>query len=258
VPTHRTIRRTFVALLVGSLLAACSSTTQGRGLAAGGGTPTETVRPSDSGLPTDALPTDTATTSDTPTPTLTTSSATPPSPVPAPKECPGGTCKAFDSADLGNGYTFVLRGNDGYGGGVGASIVELTKGGVPIYWWATNGQTPGGLMCSTGGAVPNCVVVDYTGAHASLGTVWALSGGTLHRGSTVTVDTPGTSGRDLNGDGLVDVVALQNDYTPDYATGRVYWQTWVSNATKLTSTGCTTPSHAPAPAPTKLVTGSCP
>jgi hypothetical protein len=258
VTRHCTTGGLFLALLASAGLAACSSTIQGTGLPIAAES-TSAAPQSDTAPPSEAA-SPSATASSTSSAPVASSPPAPPTPAPAspPPECPGGTCPQVDSVALGHGYVIILRGNDGYGGGAGASVVELTSGGVPVFWSAAASETPGGLACSAAGAMPNCVVVDYTGAHASVATVWALARGTLHRGATVSSDTPGMSGRDLNADGFVDVVALQNDYTPDYATGKVYWQTWVSDGNHLTATGCTSPTHTPSPAPTQPVSGSCP
>jgi hypothetical protein len=258
VTRHCAIGGFLLALVASAALAACSSTTQGTGLAIA--TERTSAAPQSGSASPSGLASPSTAASSTSSAPVTSSPAVPPNSAPAspPPECPRGTCPQVDSVALGNGYVIILRGNDGYGGGAGASVVELTSGGVPVFWSATANETPGGLACSTAGATPNCVVVDYTGAHASVATAWTLARGTLHRGATVSSDTPGMSGRDLDADGFVDVVALQNDYTPDYATGKVYWQTWVSDGNHLTGTGCTSPSHTPTPAPTQPVSGSCP
>src|SRR5439155_15823771 len=97
----------------------------------------------------------------------------------------------------------------------------------------------------------------YVGAHGSTSTLWAFAKQRLTKGATVNSDTPSMFARDLNADGLLDVVAQQNNYTPDYATGKVQWQTWLSDGSNLTSTGCTPLTTAPAPRPTSAVTGKC-
>ncbi|MDP9094163.1 MAG: hypothetical protein M3N95_14830, partial [Actinomycetota bacterium] len=113
------------------------------------------------------------------------------------------------------------------------------------------------LSCSTTADKSNCVLVDSVGAHGSNATVWRLGGASLHRGQTVTAGTPNMRALDLNGDGWVDAEALQSTYTPDYVSGAVYWQTWVSDGTHLTSTGCTSPTHTQPAAPAAPVAGSC-
>jgi len=48
-----------------------------------------------------------------------------------------------------------------------------------------------------------------------------------------------------------------NDYQPNYARGHNYWQTFQYRDGSLASTGCA-PQPQGAPAPTQLLTGSCP
>jgi hypothetical protein len=57
---------------------------------------------------------------------------------------------------------------------------------------------------------------------------------------------------------LTGAALLDSTYTPDYATGPRYWQTYRTVGGKLVSTGCTTPSTSPTPAPAVPVTGVCP
>lgn len=176
--------------------------------------------------------------------------------VPPPTSCsPLSQCPKAASGDVGDGYTLVLR--SGPGSGSGASVLELRYRGVSVFWTVKDDETPYELACS---ATPQkrCVVVDYTGAHAAVGRLWKVMGNTLVAGGTATSDTPGMHATDLNKDGYVDVVALQNDYTPDYATGKVYWQTWVSNGQSLVSTGCSAKASGDLPPqPVTPQTGSC-
>jgi hypothetical protein len=239
---------TCIAALAVALTAACTSTTSGAGSRAqrspsasasdsSQATDTGSAQPSDTAAPTTSSPADVA--------------------VPPPAQCPPGQCAVAGTGDLGNGYLAVLRSGRPTSNGFGSSIVELTHHGVAVYWHVTDDEAPGSIACKGGVTLPNCIVVDYLGAHASNATVWALSGGTLHKGATVTVDSPGADGRNLNGDDFVDAIGLQNDYNPDYATGHVQWQTWVSDGHHLTSTGCTALSATAPPRPTAPATGTC-
>jgi hypothetical protein len=137
-------------------------------------------------------------------------------------------------------------------------VLELTQDGVPVDWHALDDQSPSQLVCLAGAAA-NCVVIGYTGAHGATATVWrlALSSARLSQAATADADTPSMAAQDLNGDGFLDVLGLQNDYTPDYATGHLQWQTWLFDGRNLTSTGCTPPAAAPPPRPTAAATGSC-
>jgi hypothetical protein len=151
----------------------------------------------------------------------------------------------------------MVRVNPAFDAGVGATIVELTNAGTPVYWATIAGEMPAQLTCSTSADKSNCVLVASVGAHGSNAAVWRLGGATLHRGSTVASDSPNMRALDLNGDGWVDAEGLQNTYNPDYASGAVYWQTWISDGTHLTSTGCTPPTHSQPGAPAAPVTGTC-
>jgi hypothetical protein len=151
----------------------------------------------------------------------------------------------------------MVRVNPAFDGGVGATIVELTNDGVPVYWATIGGEMPVQLTCSTSPDKSNCVLIDSVGAHGSNVTVWRLGGATLHRGSTVASDSPDMRALDLNGDGWVDAEGLQNTHNPGNASGTVYWQTWISDGTHLTSTGCTPPSSSQPSAPAAPVTGTC-
>lgn len=181
-----------------------------------------------------------------------------PSPIPAPAACPNGTCKQNMSTTLSAPFAVIVRTNDAFANGAGATILELTESSVPVSWYVIQGERPSQITCSSTTEQSNCVLVDFVGAHGSDGIVFRLSGGTLHRGSTVVVATPETHARDLNGDGWVDVAGLQNNYTPDYVTGKEYWQTWISDGLRLASTGCTAPATPAPPQPTGFVRGNCP
>lgn len=179
--------------------------------------------------------------------------------VAAPRQCPGGSCPIIGTADLGDGFVASLRsGTASDGPAFGASVLELTEAGVPVDWHATDDRQPGQLSC-IGGAVANCVVIDYQGAHSASATVWRLGrdSATLAKMASADADTPSMSARDLNGDGFVDVIGLQNDYQPDYVTGQVQWQTWVFDGKNLSSTGCTALAPTPPPRPSAPATGTC-
>ena len=142
-------------------------------------------------------------------------------------------------------------------GQVGAAVIELQRAGVSVYWKVIDGDTPLSVACSSV-PKPNCVVADAVGAHASSFYGFLVNQNSMTQFDTNGSDTPGTKPKDLNGDGWIDVATEQNDYTPDYATGKSYWQTFQSDGNHLTSTGCTVPTHNLPPVPTKLVTGACP
>ena len=155
-------------------------------------------------------------------------------------------------------FAVIVRTNPAYANGTGAAIVELTRSDVPVGWYVVPGESPSEITCSTTASQSNCVLVDHVGAHGSDAIVFRLVGQALQRGSTVLAATPDMHASDLDGDGWVDAAGLQNTGVPNYATGRVYWQTWVSDGIRLRTTGCTSPAGSAPPAPTTLLRGSCP
>ena len=235
----------FAPIVGCAVLAACSSMTDGTGVAR---QPVSHL----TAIDTESTPADTATATDS---AETTPSVTP-TQQPPPPQCPGGSCNTIATASLGGGYVIMLRSGPQTSTTLGASVVELTFNGMAIYWFVADGDTPATLTCKTG-VKTTCVVVDDVGAHGSTATLWAFANQTLTKGAVVNSDTPSMFARDLNADGLVDVVAMQNDYTPNYATGKVQWQTWLSDGAKLTSTGCTPLATTPSPRPTAPATGKC-
>ena len=249
-----TPRRFAVALLAAGIslaaAAACSSTVQGQGVGSQGATATGST-PAVSVTDESSAPT-------TPTTSVATTTSAVPVAQPAPGQCPNAACAELATASLGNGFVAILRSGQATDGSVGASVLELTQNGVAVDWHAVNGETPAHLTCLAG-AAGNCVVVDEVGAHGATATVWrlGLNSAKLTKSATAQADTPSMSGRDLNGDGFMDVVGLQNDYTPDYATGKVQWQTWLFDGKNLSSTGCTPLATSPPPRPTAAVTGAC-
>jgi hypothetical protein len=242
---------TSVALAM--VTAACSSTVQGQGAGP--------VAPSSStaAVSVTSGPSDSESNSDSGAPSssdATTSAA--PVAQPPPPQCPGAACPELATAALGNGFVAILRNGQASDGSVGASVLELTENGVAVDWHGVNGETPAHLTCLPGAAA-HCVVVDYAGAHGASASVWrlGLDSATFAKTATVAADTPTMSARDLNHDGFLDVLGLQNDYTHDYATGKVQWQTWLFDGKTLSSTGCTALATAPPPRPTAPATAPC-
>jgi hypothetical protein len=229
-----------------ALLAGCSTTVAGSGSRVGDVTTAPATGSASATAPT---------ASPTATPSASTSAAGgTDAPVPAPAQCASGSCPTAASVQLDE-YQVLLRTGRSASGGP-ASVIELRHNGVAVDWHTNDDELPGGLACSSGREL-TCVAVHFVGAHGSNATAWRRVGNALARGDTVTADTPQLFGRDLTGDGILDVVGLQNDFTPDYASGHVQWQTWVSDGTRLRSTGCTPLSAAPGPIPTAPVTGHC-
>jgi hypothetical protein len=158
-------------------------------------------------------------------------------------------------ADLGGGYTIVLRRSaDGLN-----AYVALVTGSATVQWHTFPYQYAGELHCNIAGSVRNCVVINGVGAHASAAYPVLFDGAWLHIGEAATSDTPVIDAYDIDGDNRLDVAALQNNYTPSYANGKVQWQTWrrSTDGTSWKSTGCGPLAAAPPPRPNAFLTGAC-
>lgn len=161
------------------------------------------------------------------------------------------------SASLSGSFTVVVRTNPDYESGKGAIVLELTDADVPISWYVLPGETPVAITCSSDPRVANCVLVDRVGAGASDAIVWRLTAGTLQRGSTVLASTTHMQALDLNHDGLIDAAGLQNATRPG-DSGKVYWQTWLSDGLHLATSGCTAPDVQAPPVPSAPERANCP
>jgi hypothetical protein len=140
-------------------------------------------------------------------------------------------------------------------------VVELLRSGRPVQSWASpqGDGWNGKLTCLDGsaGATPNCVLVDSAGMHASVAELLLVQGGTLSHpaNAEVTTDSPGLRTADLDHDGYLDVIGSTNDYSPNYAQGHNYWQTFRYADGRFDVTGCA--RQAGTPMPTRLLTGTC-
>jgi hypothetical protein len=139
-------------------------------------------------------------------------------------------------------------------------VVELLKGGRHVSWWS--GRLGFGwaakLTCLATASQPNCVVTSALGAHAGSAETLLLRSGALSSPAkaSVTFDSSQPVAADLDGNGLLDVAGMENDYRPDYAHGHNYWATYRQDAATLHRTGCA-PATSNLP-PTALLTGACP
>jgi hypothetical protein len=138
----------------------------------------------------------------------------------------------------------------------------LLRDSAHVQWWvATLGfGWAAALTCLATGAVPSCAVTSVAGAHA--GSVEELL---LREGSLVSspqlravFDTGEPYARDLNHDGELDVIGLDSDYTPNYASGHNYWVTYRFQSDSLVETGCALRVTQTQPPPDHLLTGRCP
>jgi hypothetical protein len=172
-----------------------------------------------------------------------------------PQQCVTSTCTQAQTASLGGGYAIGIW----HAGTVGdfrtKPVVELSRDGVAVQWWlwpAGDGWS-GALSCRA----QQCVLTDGDGVHSSVAQVMLLRGGRLvaPARAAVVADLPTVLARDLDGDGDLDVVALDSDYTPNFAQGHQFWNTYRFNGDELASTGCAPKTGPP---PTQLARQPCP
>ena len=186
-------------------------------------------------------------------------------PVTAP--CAAQSCTPGKSLSLGGGYTARLWSSAAPTTASPADltttpVVELLSDGVHRQWWV--GRVGYGwaasLSCLPTSASPNCVVAAEVGSHAGVAEAILLQHGQLVSPATasVTFDSGTPVASDLDGDGLLDVMGIENDYTPSYATGHNFWASYRLAAGGLHQTGCTPVHSLTEKAPTTLLTGTCP
>jgi hypothetical protein len=140
-------------------------------------------------------------------------------------------------------------------------VIELLRGGVHVAWW--HGRLGFGwsatLTCLPTPADPNCIVTSALGAHAGSAEVILLHNSALVSPpqASVAFDSSEPRASDLDGDGRLDVLGMENDYRPDFAHGHNYWATYRGTASSLQRTGCQ-PVQAGVTAPGRLLSGPCP
>ena len=176
-------------------------------------------------------------------------------PAALPQQCVTGTCTKAQTVSLGGGYAISLWHAGTLGDFRTKPVVGLSHDGVAVQWWlwpAGDGWS-GALSCHA----QQCVLTDGDGAHSAVAQVMLLRDGRLvaPARAAVVADLPTVLPRDLDGDGDLDVVALDSDYTPNFAEGHQFWNTYRFNGYELTSTGCMPKTGPP---PTHLATQPCP
>lgn len=192
----------------------------------------------------------------------TTSHAALPRAVPKPADCASWGCTKAQSVDLGRGYAISLW-HAGKSGDMRTDpVVELTDRGVSVQWllWSRGYGWSGSLKCSTAAAAPSCIITDGAGVHSAAAQLVILRSGKLvfPAKSYVIADLPTITVRDLDDDGDLDVVALDSDYTPNFAEGHLYWRTYRNAGGQLSSTGCMRQNSPADPPPITALTGPCP
>jgi hypothetical protein len=98
------------------------------------------------------------------------------------------------------------------------------------------------------------------GSHAGIAELVLLRTGALVSPARASVSFDGgrPMAADLDRDGWLDVFGTENDYQPNYATGKNYWATYRFADGNLLRTGCALRRTAAEPPPNRLLTGACP
>ncbi|MGX7678853.1 hypothetical protein ACSMXN_08135 [Jatrophihabitans sp. DSM 45814] len=141
-------------------------------------------------------------------------------------------------------------------------VVELLKNSKHVQWWVAE-QGFGWeaqLTCLTTGPLPNCMVLADVGAHAGVAEMLLLQSGALQSPprTHVVFDSGAPSAADLNGDGYLDLVGSNSDFSPGFATGHNFWVTYRFVTDSMTETGCSPRNSASERRPDQLLSGHCP
>ncbi|MEO6703979.1 MAG: hypothetical protein ABI140_12125 [Jatrophihabitantaceae bacterium] len=195
-------------------------------------------------------------------------SATAPLPVDAP--CASFGCRPGAAQQLVDGYSVRLWLSQPPSSGSpdaerSTPVLELSRDGKHLSWWT--GRLGYGwaatVRCLATVAEPNCAVLAEVGAHAGSAELVLLRDGALVAPpqASAVFDSGVPTAADLDHDGLLDLVGVENDYQPDYANGHNFWVSYRlvgGPASALHQTGCRPVAQLSEPAPTVLLTGRCP
>jgi hypothetical protein len=197
-----------------------------------------------------------------------TGSSQPASPVRAdPAPCVTFGCQPGPAQQLTGGYSVRLwlskPPSDGqFAADRSTPVLELGRDGQHVSWWV--GRLGFGwsasVRCLATAAEPHCVVLAAAGAHAGSAEVVFLRDGALigPAQASVVFDSGAPTAADLDHDGLLDVLGVENDYQPDYAQGHNYFTSYRLAGDALHQTGCLLKATADQPRPATLLTGACP
>lgn len=143
-------------------------------------------------------------------------------------------------------------------------VLQLLHEDQHRQWWV--GRSGFGwtakLDClpATDKASGHCAVLAEVGSHAGTAELVLLRSGALVSPpqASVAFDGGRPLAADLDHNGWLDVLGTENDYKPNYASGRNYWATYRLADGSLRRTGCTPRRMAAEPPPDRLLTGDCP
>ncbi|HEX8082631.1 MAG TPA: hypothetical protein VF557_20655 [Jatrophihabitans sp.] len=183
--------------------------------------------------------------------------------------CRQWSCTPGQPVRLGDGYsvrlwssaapTTALKQPD-----LSTPVLQLLHEDQHRQWWvgrAGFGWTAK-LDClpAAGKAIAHCAVLAEVGSHAGTAELVLLRSGALDSPAQagVTFDGGRPLAADFDHDGWLDVLGTENDYQPNYASGRNYWATYRLVDGSLQRTGCLPRRTAAEAPPERLLTGECP
>ena len=191
------------------------------------------------------------------------SSPSQPAPAQAAATVPAAPCASFhcapgDTLPLSGGFQARLWSSPPPAAGDrSVPVVELLQHNAHVAWWT--GRLGTGWSAQLTCLASTCVVASALGAHGGAVETLLLADGGFTAPATASVefDSGTPIVKDLNGDGSLDVIGVENDYRPNFAQGHNYWATYQLIGSHLIRTGCAKVAASPA-APRTLLTGACP
>jgi len=182
--------------------------------------------------------------------------------LPMPAKCASWGCRKARTTDLGAGYAVTLWHAGKVGDYRAKPVVELSHDGVAVQWWLwpRGHGWDAAIECSVQAPEPNCMLSAGDGVHSGVAQLLILRHGRLDAPprASVIADLPALTVRDLDADGYLDVVAIDSDYTPNFAQGHLFWNTFRFAGGQLMSTGCAARTSPTEPAPAHPLDGICP
>ena len=182
--------------------------------------------------------------------------------LPMPAKCASWRCTKARTVDLGADYAVTLWHAGKVGDYRAQPVVELTHDGVAVQWWLwprAHGWDAA-IQCSVQAPEANCMLTAGDGVHSGAARLLILRHGRLDAPprASVIADLPTLTIGDLDADGYLDVVAVDSDYTPNFAQGHLFWNTFRFAGGQLMSTGCAARTSPTEPAPAHPLNGTCP
>jgi hypothetical protein len=247
------------ALALAAVLAGCANSDKQPDGPAAGGSATATS---------DATPSDSTPAGSTPSPSTSPSTSPGNGAGSSDAPCEQWSCVPDQPVQLGDGYSVRLWTSAAPSAAVSPDrstpVLQLLRDGQHLQWWV--GRSGFGwttkLDCLPAGAgrSAHCAVLAAAGSHAGIAEVVLLRSGALvsPAPASVTFDGGRPVAADLDQDGWLDVLGTENDYQPNYATGRNYWATYRLADGSLHRTGCVPRRTTAEPPPDRLLTGACP